>query len=174
MFKGFPKRPVVFAVRSPEAPCTGCGSPLLLHHAGRWLLRCSLPSRHASKKSVHPVNWEKGPVPKAEECATLRGLPYPRYNRRPVRCPYRAKAGRYKDRMSDWTKPQPRCHPFSVPAGGRQNELPEAARRALAEAAERRKEADRAAARPREVNGRDGPDPARYGDWEKKGIAVDF
>ncbi|MBL3596893.1 DUF1674 domain-containing protein, partial [Rhodovulum sulfidophilum] len=22
--------------------------------------------------------------------------------------------------------------------------------------------------------GRDGPDPARYGDWEKKGIAIDF
>ncbi|MCO5133770.1 MAG: DUF1674 domain-containing protein [Phyllobacteriaceae bacterium] len=62
----------------------------------------------------------------------------------------------------------------AVPAGGGQNELPEAARRALAEAAERREEADKAAARPREVNGRDGPDPARYGDWEKKGIAVDF
>ena len=25
-----------------------------------------------------------------------------------------------------------------------------------------------------EVGGRDGPDPVRYGDWEKGGIAVDF
>lgn len=25
-----------------------------------------------------------------------------------------------------------------------------------------------------EVGGRDGPEPTRYGDWEKKGIAVDF
>ncbi len=27
---------------------------------------------------------------------------------------------------------------------------------------------------PTEVGGRDGPDPVRYGDWEKGGIAVDF
>jgi hypothetical protein len=48
-----------------------------------------------------------------------------------------------------------------------------AAQRALAEAEERRR---RAAAAPvtREVNGRDGPDPVRYGDWEVKGIATDF
>ena len=26
----------------------------------------------------------------------------------------------------------------------------------------------------REVGGRKGPDPVRYGDWEKSGIAVDF
>ena len=26
----------------------------------------------------------------------------------------------------------------------------------------------------REHGGRDGPDPVRYGDWEKAGIAVDF
>lgn len=53
--------------------------------------------------------------------------------------------------------------------------IPEAARRALAEAEERRKKArENAEARPKEVNGRAGPDPARYGDWEKKGIAIDF
>lgn len=46
------------------------------------------------------------------------------------------------------------------------------AERALAEAAERRKAAE--AARPAEVGGREGPDPARYGDWEKGGIASDF
>jgi len=27
---------------------------------------------------------------------------------------------------------------------------------------------------PPEHGGRDGPDPTRYGDWELKGIAVDF
>lgn len=26
----------------------------------------------------------------------------------------------------------------------------------------------------KEIGGRDGPDPVRYGDWEKGGIAVDF
>jgi hypothetical protein len=27
---------------------------------------------------------------------------------------------------------------------------------------------------PEELGGRDGPEPVRFGDWEKKGIAVDF
>ena len=55
------------------------------------------------------------------------------------------------------------------------NPVPEAARRALEEAAQRRVLADRNDdARKKEINGREGPDPARYGDWEKKGIAVDF
>lgn len=52
-------------------------------------------------------------------------------------------------------------------------ELPEAARRALAEAEARRKAAP-PQDRPTELGGRDGPDPARFGDWERKGIAVDF
>ena len=51
--------------------------------------------------------------------------------------------------------------------------LPPAAQRALAEAEERRKAAA-AVALPPELGGRDGPEPVRYGDWEKKGIAVDF
>ena len=51
-------------------------------------------------------------------------------------------------------------------------DLPPAALRALAEAAERRKAAT--PDRPIELGGRDGPDPVRYGDWEKKGLAVDF
>ena len=54
-------------------------------------------------------------------------------------------------------------------------DLPPAAQRALAEAEERRKQAEaEAKARPKEYGGRDGPDPARYGEWEKKGIAIDF
>lgn len=54
-----------------------------------------------------------------------------------------------------------------------EKELPDAARRALAEAEERRRKA-RPADLPPELGGRDGPEPVRYGDWEKKGIAVDF
>lgn len=27
---------------------------------------------------------------------------------------------------------------------------------------------------PREIGGRDGPDPTRYGDWEKAGRCIDF
>lgn len=54
-------------------------------------------------------------------------------------------------------------------------DLPPAAQRALAEAAERRRKAEADAKEmPKELGGRDGPDPARYGDWEKKGIAIDF
>ncbi len=30
------------------------------------------------------------------------------------------------------------------------------------------------AARPREIGGREGPDPTRYGDWELKGRCIDF
>ena len=54
-----------------------------------------------------------------------------------------------------------------------QNDLPEAAKRALAEAEERRKKAKELEL-PSELGGREGPEPVRYGDWEKKGIAVDF
>jgi hypothetical protein len=54
-------------------------------------------------------------------------------------------------------------------------DLPPEARRALAEAAERRRRAEaEAKPLPRELDGRDGPEPVRYGDWERRGIAVDF
>lgn len=52
-------------------------------------------------------------------------------------------------------------------------DLPPAAQRALAEAEERRKAA-KGPALPPELGGRDGPEPVRYGDWEKKGLAIDF
>jgi hypothetical protein len=52
--------------------------------------------------------------------------------------------------------------------------LPPAAKRALAEAEARRKLAEAQAPLPPELGGRDGPEPVRYGDWEKKGLAVDF
>ena len=50
--------------------------------------------------------------------------------------------------------------------------LPPAAQRALEEAEARRAEAKPAPAR--ELNGRGGLDPVRYGDWEVKGLASDF
>ena len=56
----------------------------------------------------------------------------------------------------------------------RRAQPPPAAQRALAEAAARRCEAAQAPAPSQELGGRDGPDPARYGDWEVKGIASDF
>jgi hypothetical protein len=61
--------------------------------------------------------------------------------------------------------------------GGAKRKLTPAAQRALAEAEERRRLADaERAARPaaKEIGGRDGPEPTRYGDWEKGGIASDF
>ena len=54
------------------------------------------------------------------------------------------------------------------------DDMPPAAKRALAEAAARRKAAEAAAPLPKELGGRDGPEPVRYGDWEKQGLAVDF
>jgi hypothetical protein len=55
-------------------------------------------------------------------------------------------------------------------------DIPAAAQRALAEAAERRRKAAESAkeAKPQELGGPKGPEPTRYGDWEKKGIASDF
>lgn len=54
--------------------------------------------------------------------------------------------------------------------------LTDAARRALAEAEARRAaaEAETKVARPAEHQGPKGPEPTRYGDWERKGIASDF
>ena len=54
-------------------------------------------------------------------------------------------------------------------------ELSPAAQRALAEAQARRAAAlVQEVAAPREIGGRGGNDPVRYGDWEIKGIACDF
>ena len=51
--------------------------------------------------------------------------------------------------------------------------LPPAAQRALKEAEERRA-AETSAKAPREIGGRGGKDPARFGDWEIKGRTIDF
>ena len=52
-------------------------------------------------------------------------------------------------------------------------DLTPAAQRALREAAERRA-AEEKTAPPHEIGGPKGPEPTRYGDWERKGLAVDF
>jgi hypothetical protein len=49
----------------------------------------------------------------------------------------------------------------------------EAGKRAKAEA-EARRTAEKPVDRAKEVNGPKGPEPTRYGDWERKGIASDF
>lgn len=60
------------------------------------------------------------------------------------------------------------------PVGKERPKLSPEAERALAEAAERRKTAQETPEAPREIKGRKGPEPVRYGDWEVKGIASDF
>jgi hypothetical protein len=53
--------------------------------------------------------------------------------------------------------------------------LSQAAQRALAEAEARRQEyRQKEAALPREIGGRGGKEPGRYGDWEIKGLTSDF
>lgn len=77
--------------------------------------------------------------------------------------------------QSDCNHQDPKAsNPEGQPPHDRE-ELPAAAQRALAEAEARRRAADAVTARKEpEVGGRDGPDPARYGDWEKGGIISDF
>ncbi len=61
------------------------------------------------------------------------------------------------------------------PAPARRKPLSAAAERALAEAAQRRAAAQAAAKPlPKEIGGPSGPEPTRYGDWEKKGLTSDF
>lgn len=67
--------------------------------------------------------------------------------------------------MTDPDAPRPE-------APATQDDLPSAARRALAEAEARRSRP--APPLPTELGGRDGPEPVRYGDWERKGLAIDF
>ncbi len=52
--------------------------------------------------------------------------------------------------------------------------LSAAACRALEEAAARRAAEKPATVAPTELGGPKGPEPTRYGDWERKGIVSDF
>ena len=65
--------------------------------------------------------------------------------------------------------------PSSPAPGAERKKLTPAAERALAEAAARRKSAEaNVAPHQKEFQGPKGPEPTRYGDWERKGIASDF
>jgi hypothetical protein len=83
---------------------------------------------------------------------------------------------RFKTAMSQDQRPQDQVASTTGPDDSAPaKKLSPAAERALAEAAARRAERARAAAQsPKEVAGRGGLDPARYGDWEVKGVASDF
>jgi hypothetical protein len=52
--------------------------------------------------------------------------------------------------------------------------LPPAAQRALAEAEARRAATRASVPAAKEFQGPEGPEPTRFGDWERKGIASDF
>ena len=58
-------------------------------------------------------------------------------------------------------------HPENSPAEEVREDAPKADDTAA-------KVADRPAERPREIGGRGGLDPTRYGDWEKAGRCIDF
>jgi hypothetical protein len=62
-----------------------------------------------------------------------------------------------------------------VPVEVQPKPMTPAARRALEEAEARRKAyRENEAALPKELGGRGGKEPGRYGDWEVKGLASDF
>jgi len=64
--------------------------------------------------------------------------------------------------------------PSSPAPAAERKKLTPAAERALAEAEARRKAAAASTPPQKEFQGPKGPEPTRYGDWERKGIASDF
>jgi hypothetical protein len=81
--------------------------------------------------------------------------------------------------MTDNSPPPLKSGPSDAPAGAAavpRKPLSPAAQRALAEAEARRLAARESESRSssKEIAGPEGPEPTRYGDWEKKGIASDF
>ena len=77
------------------------------------------------------------------------------------------------DDVSD--RMEPGNAPAATPDAPGKKRLPPAAERALAEAAARRTERDRARQEQvAEFPRRGGLDPVRYGDWEVNGVVSDF
>ena len=72
------------------------------------------------------------------------------------------------------TKRKAAKSPAKTPAGLVKARIAEAAKRALAEAEARRQAQSVVEKDPSERGGQAGPEPTRYGDWEKKGIISDF
>ncbi|MEY4255048.1 MAG: hypothetical protein RLZZ141_275 [Pseudomonadota bacterium] len=75
--------------------------------------------------------------------------------------------------MTPDLEPLPDDQPLDPIGAATDKPISAAAMRALEEAAARRAEAEAITAAP-ERNGPKGPEPTRFGDWERKGIAVDF
>lgn len=77
--------------------------------------------------------------------------------------------------MTEHPTPPPSEPAFNadVPHATPERPLSEVARRALLEAADRRA-AEAGPEMDTEHGGPSGPEPTRFGDWEKKGLAVDF
>ena len=81
-----------------------------------------------------------------------------------------------EDAVTDHPTPETEPAPVfnaDVPHATPERPLGDVARRALLEAPDRRSASEQAALET-EHGGPRGPEPTRYGDWEKKGIAVDF
>jgi hypothetical protein len=67
------------------------------------------------------------------------------------------------------------CKPAKRPTEAEIAErIRKAGERAAAEAEERRKARPPEPEKPKEFGGQKGPEPTRYGDWEKKGLISDF
>ena len=81
-------------------------------------------------------------------------------------------AGRRRQAIATMTKRKTTKLPAKSPASVVKARIAEAAKRSLAEAEARRPKAP--PERPAERGGQIGPEPTRYGDWEKKGIISDF
>ncbi len=64
--------------------------------------------------------------------------------------------------------------PEGTPDNGAKRDLTPAARRALEEARQRREAEEAETEQPKELGGQAGPEPTRYGDWERKGVISDF
>lgn len=75
--------------------------------------------------------------------------------------------------MVNETPTPPETDTALIPGAAPGKALTPAAERALKEAQARREAAPEAET-PAEINGPSGEEPTRYGDWERKGIAVDF
>ena len=70
--------------------------------------------------------------------------------------------------------PETPVHNADLPGATPDRPLTAVERRALEEAAARRRATEAVEASGEEVGGPRGPEPTRYGDWERKGLAVDF
>ena len=65
-------------------------------------------------------------------------------------------------------------HPDSIDPGTAESDKGGDRQPSSTEADAETRSCDEKTKTPREIGGRDGPDPTRYGDWEKNGRCIDF